>query len=68
MPHHLNILIWFPIISGLMILSMPIRESRSSYPKILALLTAIISLILAIMLAYHFNPNSIQMQYELDIP
>ena len=68
MPHHLNILIWFPIISGLMILSMPKRESRTSYPKILALLTAIISLVVAIMLAYHFNPNSIQMQYELDIP
>ena len=68
MPHHLNILIWFPIISGLMILLLPRGESRSSYPKILALLTALISLVVAIMLAYHFNPNSIQMQYEHDTP
>ena len=68
MPHHLNILIWFPIISGLMILLLPKGESRSSYPKILALLTALISLVVAIMLAYHFNPNSIQMQYEHDTP
>jgi NADH-quinone oxidoreductase subunit M len=66
MPHHLNILIWFPIISGLMILSLPQQDSRSSYPKTMALITAGISLIMAILLAYHFNPNVIKMQFEYD--
>lgn len=66
MPHHLNILIWFPIISGLMILFSPKSEGGSSSPKFVALLTAIISLVMAISLAYHFNPNMVSMQYEFD--
>ncbi|NDH08161.1 MAG: NADH-quinone oxidoreductase subunit M, partial [Gammaproteobacteria bacterium] len=68
MPHHLNILIWFPIISGLMLLSFPQEQARSSLPKILALVASVVSLVMAIMIASRFNPELNNMQYELDLP
>ena len=68
MPHHLNILIWFPIISGLMLLSLPQEQARSSLPKVLALVASVVSLVMAIMIACRFNPELSNMQYELDLP
>ena len=68
MPHHLNLLIWFPIISGLMLLSLPQDDTRSTLPKMIALFTCSITMLMAIMIAYHFNPDLSHMQYEFDLP
>ncbi len=67
MANILSLLIWLPIIGVIPVLMMR-GEKNVLFARIFALIISILSLLLCVLLIYHFDSNNTQMQFCENIP
>ena len=64
----LSLLIWFPIIGGIIVLLIGRSDRNKRTARLVALLFALVTLALCIPLYQGFDPSSYQMQFVENIP
>jgi NADH-quinone oxidoreductase subunit M len=62
--HFLSILIWFPILSGVLIVLLDHGSHHPRFCQLLALASALLTLLLALLMYWHFDTTSALLQFN----